>query len=32
MESLVSCGEDFGFCPKCAEMLLEDFDRTATVF
>lgn len=32
LESVVSCHEDFAFCPKCGEVSLEDFEqRSATI-
>lgn len=32
LESVVSCHEDFAFCPKCGEVSLEGFEqRSATI-
>lgn len=31
MQSVVSCREDFGFCPKCEEMSLEDFEQRSAM-
>ena len=31
LERVVSCREDFAFCPKCREVSLEDFEQRSAM-